>query len=102
MRYHADVSTIAALLADRARASIVGALLDGRALPAGELARIARVSPQTGCSRLAKLSDGGLLAVRPQGRHRYYAIATADVAGGVEALSAIAPMPRIRSLSQSV
>jgi hypothetical protein len=40
-------------------------LLDGRALPAGELAFSANVAPQTASGHLAKVVEGGgLLSVR--------------------------------------
>ena len=86
-----DVSPVAALLGDRARARIVQALLGGRALPAGELARHAGVGAPTASAHLAKLVDGGLLTVTRSGRHRYFEIANADVSRAVEALAAIAP-----------
>lgn len=78
------------------------ALMDGRALPAGELARIAGVSAQTASSHLAKLEAGGLVRVHVQGRHRYYAIATGEIAHAIETLSTIAPAPEVRSLRQSL
>ncbi|MGH7035891.1 MAG: winged helix-turn-helix domain-containing protein [Stellaceae bacterium] len=50
-----DLAEIAALVGDPARANILSALLDGRALTAGELAYFARVSPQTASGLLANL-----------------------------------------------
>ncbi len=102
MSYEAAISPVAALLADPGRAAMVAALLDGRALPAGDLARIAGVTAATASSHLAKLVDGGLLLVRRQGRHRYYAIASADIAIAIETLSSILPPPPVRSLNQSI
>jgi DNA-binding transcriptional ArsR family regulator len=96
-----DVSPVAALLGDRARARIVQALLGGRALPAGELARHAGVGASTTSAHLAKLVDGGLLTVTRSGRHRYFEIATADVSRAVEALAAIAPPSLPHSLRQA-
>jgi hypothetical protein len=69
------------------------ALMDGRALPAGQLAMIANVAPQTASSHLTKLVGGSLLAVEQQGRHRYYRLANSEVAHAIEALLAIAPRP---------
>jgi DNA-binding transcriptional ArsR family regulator len=80
----------------------MSALMDGRALPAGDLARIAGVSAQTASSHLAKLEAGGLVRVHVQGRNRYYAIATAEIAHAIETLSTIAPAPQVRSLRQSL
>lgn len=62
------------------------ALMGGEALPAGELARVARLSAAATSIHLAKLVRGGLLAVRREGRHRYYRLASADVARAVEQL----------------
>jgi len=71
-------------------------LLDGRALPAGELAFSANVAPQTASGHLATLVQGGLLRVETQGRHRYYRLAGPDVGNALEALGGLAPAPRVR------
>ena len=89
-------SGTAFLLADPARAIMLTALLDGRALPAGELAFAARVSPQTASSHLAKLLAGGLIALEIAGRHRYYRLAGSHVAQALEHLAAIRPQQQIR------
>ncbi|HEX7969513.1 MAG TPA: helix-turn-helix domain-containing protein, partial [Stellaceae bacterium] len=57
-----QLAEIAALVGDPARANMLSALMDGRALTAGELAYVARVSPQTTSGHLAKLTEGKLLA----------------------------------------
>ncbi len=72
------------------------ALLDGRSLPAGELARVGGVSAQSASMHLAQLVDGGFLKVSQQGRHRYYYIAQPEVAHAVEALGVISITPRIK------
>jgi DNA-binding transcriptional ArsR family regulator len=97
----ADVAGIAGLLADPARVAMLDALMDGRALSAGELARCARVGAPTASAHLRRLLDGGLLAVRAQGRHRYYRLAGPAVAEAMEALGVIAPPRPVRSLRQS-
>ncbi|MBV9270218.1 MAG: helix-turn-helix transcriptional regulator [Candidatus Eremiobacteraeota bacterium] len=97
-----DLAAIASLVAEPARAAIVSELFDGRALPAGELARVARVSPATASAHLAKLVDGGLLTVFAQGRHRYYHIASADVAHALETLGALAPRQSVKSLRGAI
>ena len=79
-----------ALIGDPARANILLALMDGRALTAGELAWHAGVSAQTTSGHLAKLAEAQLVAVVRQGRHRYHRLASAEVAHAVEALSAVA------------
>jgi len=67
-------------LADPAREAIVCAVAGGKALPAGELAAAAGVSPQSATAHLQKLVDAKILAVWPQGRFRYYQIVDDDVA----------------------
>lgn len=81
---------VASLLADPARARIVLALMDGRARTAKELAFLAGIGAPTASTHLARLRDLGLVAVTPQGRHRYHRIASPLVAEMVEAISAVA------------
>jgi DNA-binding transcriptional ArsR family regulator len=95
-----DIAAVAALVGDPTRANILCALLDGRALTAGELAYAAHVSPQTASGHLAKLAAAQLLTSSPQGRHRYYGLAGPHVAAMLEsilAVAAIAP-PRYRPI----
>ena len=42
-----DLAAVAALIADPSRATMLTVLLGGVCLPAGELARLAKISPQT-------------------------------------------------------
>lgn len=86
----ASLAQAASLVGDIARASMLAALMDGRALTAAELARIARISPQTASAHLSKLSDAGLLAVERQGRHRYHRLASTLVARMVESVMVVA------------
>ena len=88
-----DFSQTAALLSDPGRAAMLMALIGGGALPAGQLAMIGNVAPQTASSHLAKLLEGELLSVQIRGRHRYYRLANPEVAHAIEALLAIAPRP---------
>lgn len=83
------VARVAGLLADPARAQILLTLIDGSTRPAGELAFAANISAQSASAHLAKLVEGGLLALQPQGRHRYFRIAGPEVASTVESLSAL-------------
>ncbi|HEU5155567.1 MAG TPA: helix-turn-helix domain-containing protein [Streptosporangiaceae bacterium] len=99
--YDSDIAAVAALMADRARAAMLTALLDGRPLAAGELARVAGVTAQTASAHLAKLREGGLVAVVKQGRHRYFRLRGEEVAQVIEALSRISPPVEVRSLRQS-
>jgi DNA-binding transcriptional ArsR family regulator len=95
------LSHLGALLADPGRAAMLWALMDGSARPAGELTLIAGLSPSAASAHLARLTDGGLLALEVRGRHRYYRIATPDIAASIEALANVAqaaapqrPVPR--------
>ncbi|MGZ0150333.1 ArsR/SmtB family transcription factor [Kribbella sp. WER1] len=97
----ADVARVAALIAEPARAKVLMALADGRALHASLLASEAGVSPQTVSAHLRKLLDGGLVTVERSGRHRYYGLAGPDVAAAVEALARLAKPQPITSLRQS-
>jgi len=96
------VAEIAALLADPARASMVWALLDGRALSASELAVAARITPQTASTHLAKLTEAGLLSMARQGRHRYFRFASPKVTDMIDAIVAVAleKRPRYPPLSR--
>ena len=99
--YDTDIAAAAALIADPTRAAMLRALLSGRPLAAGELARLAGVSAATASFHLAKLTGGGLIDVARQGRHRYYRLAGHEVAAALEAIGLIsAPLP-VRSLRQS-
>ena len=90
MKTGPDIAPIAALLGDPARANMLTALLGGQALTAGELAREAGVTAQTASSHLAKLTAGGLIAQRRQGRHAYFALTGPDVASLLEKLMSLA------------
>jgi DNA-binding transcriptional ArsR family regulator len=84
------LTRIGALLADPGRAAMLWSLMDGTARPAGELTMIAGVSPSAASGHLARLTEGGLLALEVSGRHRYYRIATPDIAAAIEALATLA------------
>jgi DNA-binding transcriptional ArsR family regulator len=84
------LARIGALVGDPGRASMLAALLDGRALTAAELAAHAGVTPQTASGHLAKLVSTGLVVMRPQGRHRYHSLASPEVAAMLEGMSGLA------------
>jgi DNA-binding transcriptional ArsR family regulator len=88
-----DITYVAGLLADGSRSTMLQALMDQRARTAGELARLAKIAPSTASQHLGRLSDGGLLAVEAQGRHRYYRLADPRVATLLESLMTLAPAP---------
>jgi DNA-binding transcriptional ArsR family regulator len=85
-----SLAEVAALIGDPARANILQALADGRALTAGELAWHAGVSAQTTSGHLAKLTEAQLIALEKQGRHRYFRLASPEVAEAMEALMLVA------------
>lgn len=84
------IATIAALIGDPARANMLSALVDGRALTASELAGAAGVAAPTASGHLARLTAAKLICVERQGRHRYFRLADDDVAGVLEALMGLA------------
>src|SRR5215470_1077247 len=96
----ANISVPAALIGDPARARLLMALGDGRALPASVLASEAGVAASTASEHLAKLRAGGMLAVEVHGRHRYYRITDPRVMRALEALAEIAPRTPVRSLRE--
>jgi DNA-binding transcriptional ArsR family regulator len=81
-----ELADVGEAIGDPSRAAILVALIGGVARPATELAQIAGVAPSTATSHLARLLAAGLIAVRAQGRHRYFALAGPDVARAVEGL----------------
>lgn len=97
----ADLSVPATLIAEPARAAMLDALMSGRALAAGELARVAGVSRPTASEHLHRMLDGGLVDVVSQGRHRYYRLAGPQVAEALEALAHLGPAKPVTSLRQS-
>jgi len=89
---HMKIARAAALLGEPTRAALLAALLDGRAQPATALAYAAAASPQAASNHLAQLVQGGLLAVEREGRHRYYRIASPQVAEVLENLAGLAAL----------
>jgi len=81
---------IAAAIGDPTRARMLSVLLDGSALPAGEIANAANVSASTASAHLAVLAEEGLVSADTRGRHRYFRIRDAEVAHALEALSLVA------------
>jgi DNA-binding transcriptional ArsR family regulator len=95
-----NIGYTSSLISEPSRAAILMALLDGQALPAGELAYRAGITPQTASSHLSKLVEGRLITVERHGRHRYYKLAGPEIGQALETLLAIAPQPP--SLRQSL
>ncbi len=100
MRGDTDLAALGAVLAEPARARILLALGDGRALPATALAAEAGIAASTASGHLSRLLDAGLLTVRQQGRHRYYELAGPQVGEMIEALARLAPAAPVCSLRE--
>lgn len=90
------LAIVAACAGDPARASMLSILADGRAFTAGELSAVARVTPQTASGHLSRMVDAGLLVVASQGRHRYYRLASPQVALMLESMMVVAAEPTHR------
>jgi DNA-binding transcriptional ArsR family regulator len=97
----ADIAAVGALLADNARAAMVLTLLGGEAVPAGELARHAGVSPSGASAHLRRLRDGGLVSQECVGRHRYFRLASPELAEALESLARVAPVRPASSFRDS-
>jgi len=90
MAVQAGISRIAALLADPAREAMLVSLADGRALPAGELAKAAGITPQSASGHLRKMIEGGIISVWSQGRFRYFRLANEEIGAALETLANVA------------
>ena len=84
------IAEVASLIGDPARANMLVALLSGRAMTATELGIEANVAPSTASGHLAKLVGGKLVLVAPAGRHRYFRLASTEVAQLLERLMTLA------------
>jgi DNA-binding transcriptional ArsR family regulator len=84
-------SQLTSLIGEPARAKMLWNLLDGRAFTATELSLMAEVSPQSASMHLNKLTQAQLLTVEHQGRHRYYKLASREVAYAIEAIANLLP-----------
>ena len=84
------MAAVAALVGDPARANMLAAMLDGRAHTATELAHLAGIAAPTASGHLAKLLRAKLIGVVPQGRHRYYRLASAEIGRMLEGIMVVA------------
>lgn len=84
------IAPIAAPIGDPARASMLSALMAGKALTASALAEVAEVSapPASGC--LNRVKDSALIEGYRQGRHRFYSLAGPLVGQLLETIMAVA------------
>ena len=97
MDAHPDLSEVAKAIGDPTRVRMLAQLMGGRAATAKELAYDAGVTPATATAHLRRLRRSALVEVRSQGRHKYFRLASPDVARCVEALMVIAPPPAVSS-----
>jgi DNA-binding transcriptional ArsR family regulator len=96
-----DLSRVGELIADRARGRILLALWGGRELSASLLAEEAGVSRPTASAHLKKLTEGGLIVVRAEGKSRHYRLAGTAISDVLERLMELAPPEPITSLRAS-
>jgi DNA-binding transcriptional ArsR family regulator len=90
MASNALFAEAAAVAADPARASMLHALMAGRALTAIELAKVAGITPQTTSGHLRRMTAAGVLSVHKQGRHRYHRLAGPSIARMLESIMQVA------------
>lgn len=90
MASNARFAEIASIAGDPTRATMLHALMDGRALTASELARAAGITPQTASAHLGRMAAADLVKVEKQGRHRYHRLATPAVAQMMESIMQVA------------
>jgi DNA-binding transcriptional ArsR family regulator len=95
-----DIAIVAAALADRSRATMCLAMMDGCARPAGDLAERAAIAPSTASEHLARLVEAGLVTATRSGRNRYFTLAGPAVADLLEDMAGLAPPGAIRSLGE--
>jgi DNA-binding transcriptional ArsR family regulator len=96
-----DITAVAQLMGQPARASMCLALMSGRALTTTELAHVAGIGVPTASDHLRLLVKGGLVTVVAQGRHKYHRLANAEVAALIEGLARLSPPLPVRTLRQS-
>jgi DNA-binding transcriptional ArsR family regulator len=94
MTLRPDITVVASAIGEPARGRMLNALMDGSALTATELALEAGVTPSTASSHLEKLQQAGLIARTAQGRHRYFRIATVEIAEILESLMGLTTADR--------
>src|SRR5262245_48856753 len=86
----ARAAEVAATIGEPARARMLYCLSDGRARTSTELAVVAGVTPSTASLHLQRMRAQRLVKVSAQGKHRYYTLASGQVAKALEALSVLA------------
>lgn len=85
-----NIAALAAALADPARARIATLLMDGRARTLTELGAAVGLAKASASEQAARLVDAGFLIARKEGRHKYLALASPQIAGLIEMMMALA------------
>ncbi|MDH4652203.1 winged helix-turn-helix domain-containing protein [Pseudomonas sp. BN606] len=87
------LAALAGAIADPARSRMLCSLLDGHARTATELAAVADIGASTASGHFTRLLEQGLVVLHVQGRHRYYQLASRQVAQTLESLLSLAGVP---------
>ena len=85
-----SISEIAFLIGDPARTNMLFCLQTSEMASAADLTRAAGVAPSTASEHLAKLTQAGLITATQMGRHRYFALASPQVAELLDGMDALA------------
>jgi DNA-binding transcriptional ArsR family regulator len=86
-----DLSRLARTIGDPTRIQMLALLMEGRALTAKELAYGTEIKPATATAHLRQLLEDKLLDMTTQGRHKYFRLASPEVARLIESLMVFAP-----------
>ncbi|MDH2880336.1 ArsR/SmtB family transcription factor [Bacillus cytotoxicus] len=95
-----NIAKVASLISDPSRAAILTHLMDGHPHPATELARVAKIKPQTVSFHLHKLYTMQILEVEKHGRYHYYKLANQEMAEILGKLLYIVPFKPIQSFKE--
>jgi DNA-binding transcriptional ArsR family regulator len=90
MKEGPDISRIAALIGNPACSHMLMSLMAGPALTMTELAQEVGLALPTVSGHLTRLERAGLVSVERQGRHRYFRLASPDVAIAIEGIMPLA------------
>lgn len=97
-----NVAEIGALVGDPARANMLEALMDRRALTAKELAVRAGITPQTASGHLSKMIAAGLITMEQHGRHHYHTLASAEIARMLESMQQVASTQNMKEAGRTI
>lgn len=97
-----NIAEIGALVGDPARANMLEALMDRRALTAKELAARAGITPQTASGHLSKMKTAGLITMEQHGRHHYHSLASAEIARMLESMQLVASAQNMKHAGRTI